>query len=706
MEVSSRRPAGADDRRSASGSGSGLGYFPALDGLRAVALLTVLGFHADVSWIHGGYLPLTSFFVLSGFLITALLLGEHHHAGRVDLRRFWGRRARRLAPGAVLGIALAASYVGLTEKPTPGFQGDAIASVGWLVNWRFILSGRSYEAAFAEPSPLQHYWSLAVEEQFYLVMPLLAFALLALGRGRRRYLAIAAAALAGVSTVTMAVLHHPGDPPLRVYFGTDTRAAEIFVGVLLATALVRNGAIRQLTGARRAAVDVAGAAALVVSGALWIRTPEYDDRLYEGGLLGIALLAALVVVAATQPGTVVARLLGLRPIAAIGRLSYGLYLYHWPLFLWLSPERTGLPTAPLFAVRMAATTAIALLSYHLVERPIRRGALPGRIGPIAWANGTVTAVALAAVVAAVVPTQAVITLGDQEATLPAPVTTLASTTTTTVATTTTAPVATTTAAPAPAPGPAVERPRTPAPPTTEPPPPPTTETPTTLPPPLRVMVLGDSIGRNLAFGLQQWAQGGAVAVIDDATVPGCPAEGGGVRFRADGVEWPVPEDCSWWMSGARARLEAFAPDVVVVATGLNELYLRSHPSWEGNRALGDPVYDDRLHAAYLQLIDAFTSTGARMVWLEPPCVRYYSRHYDPADGALRMAALRGIMASATAARGVPELALDEPICPGGYSDVVLGIPGARPDGYHLIDPASVAVTEQWLGPHLLAAAGR
>ena len=374
-------------------------YIPALDGLRAIALFTVLAFHGGFSAVHGGYLPLTSFFVLSGFLITALLLSERAHTGGIGVRRFWGRRIRRLVPAALLGIALVALYLRFGARlSSPTVDGDVLSSMAWVTNWRFILSDQPYAATFADPSPVQHYWSLAVEEQFYLVLPLLFTGFLALARGRRWVFGGAAAALAAASVLWMAHLHHPGDAPLRVYFGTDTRAAELLVGVVLACLLVtRSGGLRRLSGRRALALDAAGAAALVASVVLWFVTKEFDDRLYEGGLLGIALLAAVVVAAATQPSSAVGWVLGRRPVVWIGRLSYGIYLFHWPVFLWLSERRTGLAVAPLFGLRMAVTIGLAWASFTFVERPIRYGRFPSRIGLVGWANASVAVTALVVV---------------------------------------------------------------------------------------------------------------------------------------------------------------------------------------------------------------------------------------------------------------------------------------------------------------------
>ena len=170
-------PAPASPAPTVAATDGKMPYLPALDGLRAIALVAVLAFHAGFSWIHGGYLPLTSFFVLSGFLITSLLLLERGRKGRIDLVAFWGRRARRLVPAAILGLGLVALYTASIGRSVPGLRGDVFACLGWVANWRFIFVGRSYADLFGDPSPVQHFWSLAVEEQFYLVLPPLAVGL-------------------------------------------------------------------------------------------------------------------------------------------------------------------------------------------------------------------------------------------------------------------------------------------------------------------------------------------------------------------------------------------------------------------------------------------------------------------------------------------------------------------------------------------------
>ena len=222
---------------------------PALDGIRGTALIAVLFFHSRFGWAKGGFLGVTTFFVLSGFLITGLLLRERDTTGTIRLRSFWERRARRLAPAVVVLLALVTAYVAFaTLRPPHGVVGDAIAASTWVANWRFVFAGHSYADLFSTPSPFQHMWSLAVEEQVYLLLPVTV--LLLLGRRRakanRVRLAIGLTAVALGSTLAMAVLHAPGAAPLHEYYGTDARAAEPVVGALLALALVGSAGLREL----------------------------------------------------------------------------------------------------------------------------------------------------------------------------------------------------------------------------------------------------------------------------------------------------------------------------------------------------------------------------------------------------------------------------------------------------------------------------
>ncbi len=342
----------------------------ALDGLRGVALLGVLLFHANGA-LPGGYLGVDLFFVLSGFLITSLLLAEHRRTGRIALGAFWVRRARRLLPALVVLMPAIALYARAFAKPEElvGIRYDALATLGYVANWRAIFTHRSYWQLFAAPSPLEHTWSLAIEEQFYVVWPLVVA--LVLRRHTKRAILALALGLAAASMATMVLLFRPADTS-RVYLGTDTRAVALLVGVSLATVL----SLDTTVPARwRGALDALGATAALGLAAAWWTLPGDTPFLYHGGLWLTELAAAVLIVCATQGRSLVARALAVRPLALLGTVSYGAYLWHWPINVVLTSERAHLSGLELQALRFALTMAIASFSYVVVERPIRAGVL-------------------------------------------------------------------------------------------------------------------------------------------------------------------------------------------------------------------------------------------------------------------------------------------------------------------------------------------
>lgn len=355
-------------------------------------MAVVLAYHAGFSWAEGGYLGVSVFFTLSGFLITSLLLAEHRDEGSVSLRAFWGRRFRRLLPAsivALVGICLFTITVGTSDQRR-AIDGDIVGALGYVANWRFVLEGVSYGDMFAAPSPVTHFWSLAIEEQFYVIFPPLVVGLLALGRGRRHLLTGALAVLFVASVGASFLIESAGQD--RIYFGTDTRAAELLAGALLAIAVAVLGRPESKVG-RTMATGV-GCVALVVLGAAVVTVEQTSSWLYHGGFAAIALVSSAAVFASARESRL-GDLLGNPVLRWLGLRSYGLYLYHWPLFLWLDATRTGLDQWPLFALRMAATIAVAELSYHIVEMPFRRGTIP-RLGMQAAAPLTVAAVLVAA----------------------------------------------------------------------------------------------------------------------------------------------------------------------------------------------------------------------------------------------------------------------------------------------------------------------
>ncbi|HWF15289.1 MAG TPA: acyltransferase [Acidimicrobiales bacterium] len=365
-------------------------HLPALNGLRAVAVIGVVAYHLQLGWARGGYLGVDLFFVLSGFLITTLLLEEWVGSGRIDLAAFWGRRARRLLPALFLVVGALAVYLvvngvwggaganGLVDLS--GLRGDAISTLLYVNNWHSIFVHQSYFAQFSTPSPLQHTWSLAIEEQFYLVWPLLLLVLLRFGRRGWRGLGVVLSVGLGVlSSILMAVLFTPGADPSRVYYGTDTRLFDLMAGATIAFV----AAARPQPNARaQRTLHVVAPLAAVALLVFWVFAGTSGglptNFMFESGFLVCAALAGLVVADARllEPGRL-ARGLAWGPLHFLGTISYGIYLWHWPVIVYVNGARTGLSTWPLDLLRVVLTLALSTASYYLIERPIRLARLHG-----------------------------------------------------------------------------------------------------------------------------------------------------------------------------------------------------------------------------------------------------------------------------------------------------------------------------------------
>ncbi|MFM8483231.1 MAG: acyltransferase family protein, partial [Actinomycetota bacterium] len=344
-------------------------HLPGLDGLRGVAVIMVLVFHSGLGWLPGGFLGVSIFFTLSGFLITSLLLGEIESSGRIGLGSFWSRRLRRLLPASLAAITLAVVIAPwLTTAVEEGrLRGDAVAGVLYASNWRYVSANVSYEELFATVSPLLHLWSLAIEAQLYLVLPIVIM-IASSTRLRRRGIGVVLAGCAVASAVGSAVFLS-GD---RLYYGTDARAAELLAGAVLACWW-------RPPDQRMAEPHVAGrvwtrwiplgacAAVLIIARV----TTTSSDWVYSGALAGFALLSVVLVAGAVESGPL-RRLLEYRGLTIVGTVSYGLYLYHWPIFVWMTSDRVGLDGVALFAVQLAATAAVSATSYLILESPVRR----------------------------------------------------------------------------------------------------------------------------------------------------------------------------------------------------------------------------------------------------------------------------------------------------------------------------------------------
>ncbi|MEV6843617.1 acyltransferase family protein [Actinoplanes sp. NPDC051411] len=665
-------PAG-DARRPGS-----FAYRPALDGLRALAVTAVVLFHAGLAGIGGGFLGVDTFFVLSGFLITSLLLAEHRSRGRIDLRRFWIRRARRLLP-ALLAMLLATVVAGrfLLDSGALGLlRTDAYAALGYVANWRMIFRGTGYVAATAAPSPLQHTWSLGIEEQFYLIWPLLVTAL-TLGlaaRHARTALIVACGAGAVASQLVCAGLFRPGDIA-RAYYGTDTRAQALLIGAglaaLLSAEVGRSGQPRRVASV---ALSVAGTAGL--AGTLWLWHAASDEAswLYRGGLTAAALATALVLAQVVlRPGSPLARALGTGPLVWLGRISYGVYLWHWPLFTFVTADATGLSRWPLLAVRLAATVALATISFYLIEQPVRRGVLGRRLPrrmPGAVTVGAVTLMIFAVASATAGPGSPATTAAPVIITIPSSAVLRL-------------PRGAVHAVRGPAP---IDRPGRPA---------GAGNTP-------RVTFLGDSV----SWVIGDYLPGHPGMWTSDRAIQGC-----GIATLPDIRELGTPHTnypgCTSWQQRWQRGVDADNPDVAVIELNRWELMdRRYHGEYQH---VGEPDYDRYLSGQLDRAVRIAGSRGAAVVLLTAA----YTHRAEKPDGSLypedqpaRVDAWNALL-WAEAARHPGEITvldLNRVVCPAGRFTWRIGGLRIRSDGLHYTPGGVQRIIAPWLLPKLAAVA--
>ncbi len=631
----------------------GHGYIPALDGIRAVAVVAVLCYHGGIGWAAGGFLGVDAFFVLSGFLITGLLLKEWGGTGGIALGSFWARRARRLLPALLLVLAAVALYAGAAAPASQlnQIRDDGLASLGYVANWRFIVNDLSYFEQFAVPSPLRHFWSLAIEEQFYLVWPLIVVGILTWRKGSVRALAAIVAPAAIGSAVLMALLYEPGTDPSRVYYGTDTRAQSLLVGALLAMWFTRHPVVEGRH--RRAALHGAALVVAVVLGWVWSSTSEQASWLYQGGFLLLAVLVVVVIASVSQPQSgPLGAVLSLRPIRWIGLISYGLYLWHWPVFVFLSPTRTDLDGDELFALRLAMTFAIATVSYYAVERPIRTGAWRGwRIRVAAPTAAAVVAAALL-IVTLEAPGQQVVSANPRP------------------------------------PAPAVRF-----------------DLQQHQKPPQRVMLVGDSMANSIAPGLERLAAQDGFEFFN-ASVPGC-----GLMSERSEVwvgYWQAGDPdgrCIAWRDRWPRDVALWDPDVVVALFGGHET--------QDHRIDGQVFHFDAPEGQSLALSEltdlrrSLTSSGARIVFLTSPYSiqawphpvdrarsGYNNRWIDRWNDFLRESAAADPLHASIVDLN---LLLDPE---GTWTEAVNGVEVRAEDRVHVSD-AGADLTAQWLIPQIL-----
>lgn len=353
-------------------------YVTSLDGLRALAVLFVLAYHLKLPHITGGLSGVTVFFVLSGYLITALLLAEFEKKGTIDLPHFWLRRVKRLFPAIVLVIFTSACvFTIFNHELLSKMRPDILSSLLFFNNWHQIFSNVSYFDALGSPSPLTTFWSLAIEEQFYLIWPPLLLILLK-ARVDKRFIAGFVGILAFISVVLMFVKFDPAADPSRVYYGTDTRAFSLLIGALLAFGWPCKGLgaseDANLTYDQRFILNIAGIVSLVALVLLLIFTNGFSPFLYRGGMFLITLLTAVVIANIVHPCSLLASFFSLPALSWVGTRSYGIYLWHYPILLFMIPRNIA-NDAPIWLILLflVVTFGISELSYRFVENPIRKG---------------------------------------------------------------------------------------------------------------------------------------------------------------------------------------------------------------------------------------------------------------------------------------------------------------------------------------------
>jgi peptidoglycan/LPS O-acetylase OafA/YrhL len=643
------------------------GYHPGLDGIRGLAMAVIFVFHAGSDLFPGATLSLSVFFTLSGYLITRLLLDEGIRNAALDLPRFWARRLRRLLPAALagIGLVLVLSVLNALQVDPTGLQLDVFGALGYSANWRFLFAGSSYGDLFEQPSPLLHYWSLAVEEQFYLLLPLVVwFVLRRSSRARDFRLRLRSVLLVGIalSLGTSVVAAAAGNFDF-VYYSLPSRAGELLVGGVFATfaAVARAG-----ERPAKPWMTAVGFASLLAIGVLCTIPTPTDGWIGWGGMTIFAVLSATMISAGTPAGPF-ASVLAVWPLRMLGIISYGLYLYHWPVILWLTPERTGLDGTLLVLFQAAVTIALAIVSYKLLERPIRTGKLLRGTGARVAAPFGIAAMALTGfLITNTLSTPTHLDFADAAE--------------------------------------AVNVGRSGTPSASESPP--GTDVPITpVPPPSgapSVAFFGDSTGLMTAKGFKAWAaESPDVRLAGGAAWYGCGMVREGTA-RFNGREFD-PGACGDLTTQWAAAIDEAQPQIAVIQAGpidVDDHLLPGDSKW---RAPGDPVFDRRLKESMLEAVDVFLERGVVPIWLTSPRIEpsrsTQPPNEDPAGDPARMRRFNELLAEIASERPalrVVDLAGWVKRWPGGELD-----PELRPDGVHFDEHAAAEHVSPWLSNAIL-----
>ena len=661
-----------------------IAYQPALDGVRAVAVVMVLLFHGGISWMGGGYFGVSVFFTLSGYLITSLLFTEFDSTSRISPGAFYVRRAKRLLPASVVCLsAVSLLATGNAWLGANHLKRDLLGSLGQVANWVRLFAGESYvdvqNKTAGIRSPLDHYWSLAIEEQFYWIWPVAFFALARLAHRK----GVSVSAVLGVCTLGFAA-----SAPIissvwgsdAAYWATPARAGEILIGALVAVLV-----LERRVSARRWMAPLA----LVVVLGFGVFLPTASGPAYDGAFPLLAIASATLLLGLQRPGAV-RTALSIRPLVALGRISYGVYLYHLPIYLFVTPDRSGLRGWPLFALRIVVTMVVATASHWLIERPIRRASWTGLRTALTGAGATL----VVGSVIAVVPVAAanywgVSAASSSRAAIPvgAASTPLVVRAAVAIPTPTSNPTSNPTSTPdavlSPSPSTWAQLAR-----------------------PVRILVVGDSTAQATGHGLIEWA--GAhptLAQVSLAISPGCGFVRGG-RVASDG-KVPFKASCDALLDQALPRdLRQLQPDVVMMLVWARDQAPRTWSKAEGELTPHDPVYLTRLVHDYRAIMTEVSATSmARVVWVRPPRGDNY---WNGTDTPFTDESAHVIV------EGVMHQMVDEFAGRAEFVDLrkwmetdgVAFDHAARPDGLHFTPAAALDVAERWLGAQLIRAATR
>ena len=687
-----------------------LEYQPALDGVRAIAVAMVLFFHAGFGWMRAGYLGVSIFFTLSGFLITSLLLREGRSSGNVDLGRFYARRLRRLLPASILCLTfIGVAYLNGEFATVPRFREQMLGAALNVYNWVQIGSDSQYGDLFAGApaltSPLEHYWSLAIEEQFYLIWPVILLLIVRRSVKGPKSVAVVISGLFVLFAITSPLLATRFGPDFA-YWSTPTRFAEILAGAALAAVLIARDHVPGWVG-RLALPALAGLVALAII------LPSASGPAYTGWMGAIAIVSGLLILGLQAPSPL-RRALSVLPLVALGRISYGVYLFHWPVFVLCRQHGWDLTEPGRFSIAVATTMAIAATSYFVLERVVRSASWPN-LRTFATA-GALLALAVVAIIAMPVSrgflepnTAALENAAINPSEDPVALSGAAESSTSLAVTTSAAPrsnTITTTPSEDSTPSSVVVSPTS-----TTPPPPPTTALAPEIPlavalpnapnRPVRILTVGDSTAFYVGQALSEWAV--ANKEFARSSVLWC----SGCGFILDGTIPSWDTDKFVTRSGEVVRdelplmVDDLTPDVVVLMTTVNDMMNRIWTDEEGVLTPFDKLYFDRMAESYNAVTEQLIETGVpNIVWIAPP-VPIDWRAPELAE-VERWEVMSEIITKIEESNPehVTVVDLDDWLSRAGHIDDKTW----RPDGTHLTENSALQLVNEFLGPLLVRVA--